>query len=209
MLKYFIPIFILLSNSAFSYDVLNEMPIYPIPEEMTFEEYQDINRRLSVGLLLSSISIPGTIHDYAAEPNTAKKIRWGVAGGFLSVIAGASMAKEGDWQDSPYEIYILNEGQDDEIRYEMIPKGSVGDDIIYDYVQLEKKYNDNGLVVLGMGVIIASYIYDYMHGIKVIEEKRDKARFKYGKIMNLSLYPTYDLYNQSAGIKLSYNFKSK
>ena len=91
----------------------------------------------------------------------------------------------------------------------MIPKGSVGDDIIYDYVQLEKKYNDNGLVVLGMGVIIASYIYDYMHGIKVIEEKRDKARFKYGKIMNLSLYPTYDLYNQSAGIKLSYNFKSK
>ncbi len=31
-------------------DILNEAPLIPIPEEMTFEEYRDMNRRLTLGL---------------------------------------------------------------------------------------------------------------------------------------------------------------
>ena len=200
-------ILIIIFNFSFSYDILDETPIHPIPEEMTFEEYKDMNRRLTMGLVLSSFSVPGIIHDYAGESKTAKKIRWSVVGGLLSMIIGASASEEGDWVDSPYDIYIINEGEDDEIRYEMIPQGSIGDDIIYDYVQLEKDYGDGGLIILGMGVIVASYMYDYIHGIKIIEEKRDKVRFKYGKMSNFTLMPTYDLNDQTAGIKLSYNFK--
>ena len=48
-------------------DILNESPLTPIPEEMTFEEYRDMNRRLTIGIALSSIPIPGLIHDYAGD----------------------------------------------------------------------------------------------------------------------------------------------
>jgi len=48
-------------------DLLNETPLYPVPAEMTFEEYQDMNRRLTIGLALTSIPIPGIVHSYAGE----------------------------------------------------------------------------------------------------------------------------------------------
>ena len=104
-----------MQTNLFGTDLLNENPIYPIPEEMTFEEYQDMNRRLGVGLLLAAIPIPGTIHNYAGEAKIAKKIRWVAAGSVLSIIVGAISNKENDWEKTPYQIFILNEGEDNEI----------------------------------------------------------------------------------------------
>ncbi len=46
-------------------DILNEAPLMAVPEEMTFEEYRDMNRRLTVGLALAAIPIPGMVHFYA------------------------------------------------------------------------------------------------------------------------------------------------
>lgn len=43
-------------------DLLNEVPLTPIPPDMTLEEYRDMNRRLTVGLLLTAVPIPGLIH---------------------------------------------------------------------------------------------------------------------------------------------------
>ena len=63
-----------MQTNPFRTDLLNENPIYPIPEEMTFEEYQDMNRRLGVGLLSAAMPIPGTIHNYVGEEKLAKKI---------------------------------------------------------------------------------------------------------------------------------------
>ena len=48
-------------------DPLSETPLYPIPKEMSFEEYQDMNRRMSQALLWSSIPIPGITHYYAGD----------------------------------------------------------------------------------------------------------------------------------------------
>ena len=123
-------------------DFLNENPIHPIPQEMTFVEYQDMNRRISTGLLLSAIPIPGTIHEYAGEIKTAKKLRWVALGGIASILFGLSSSINGNWEESPYEIYILNEGQDNEIRYEMIPTGSIGNSQTYNYVELNKISGD-------------------------------------------------------------------
>ena len=36
-------------------DILNEVPIWPVPAGMTLEEYTDANRRLGVGMLLMSV----------------------------------------------------------------------------------------------------------------------------------------------------------
>ena len=198
-----------MQTNLFGTDLLNENPIYPIPEEMTFEEYQDMNRRLGVGLLLAAIPIPGTIHNYAGEEKLAKKIRWVAAGSVLSIIVGAISTKEGDWEESPYQISILNEGEENELRYQMIPVGSVGTDIEYKYVELNKTTKSNGatfLIPLGISVLIADYLYDYIHGIKTIENKRDKVRFKYGKKLDFSFEPTYDINTRMAGINFSYKF---
>ena len=197
-----------MQTNLFGTDLLNENPIYPIPGEMTFEEYQDMNRRLGVGLLLAAIPIPGTIHNYAGEEKIAKKIRWVAAGSVLSVIMGAISTKEGDWEISPYQISILNEGEENELRYKMIPIGSVGTDIEYKYVELYKTKTSGAtfLIPLGISVLIADYLYDYIHGIKTIENKRDKVRFKYGKKLDFSFEPTYDINTSMAGVNFSYKF---
>ena len=192
-----------IQTNQLSIGLLNENQLYPIPKEMTFEEYQDMNRRLEVGLLLAAIPIPGTIHNYAGEEKIAKKIRWIAAGGLASIIIGAISTKEGDWEESQYETIDLNDK-----RYEMIPLGSVGQDIEYKYVELHKASTGgaNFLIPLGVGVLLVDYLYDYIHGIKIIEKKRDQVRFKYGKKLDFSFDPIYDINKGMAGINFSYKF---
>ena len=140
--------------------------INPIPKEMTFDEYQDMNRRLNVGLLLAAIPIPGMIHHYAGEQKIAKNIRWVAAGSILAIIGGAVSMKEDGWKGSPYEIYIENQGTNDEKRYQKIPIGETGGEIDYKYVELEKQYSGAFfLVPLGISVLIGDYLYDYIYGI--------------------------------------------
>ena len=104
---------------------------------------------------------------------------------------------------------ILNEGEENELRYQMIPVGSVGTDIEYKYVELNKTTKSSGatlLIPLGISVLIADYLYDYIHGINTIENKRDRVRFKYGKKIDFSFEPTYNINTRMAGINLSYQF---
>ena len=188
-------------------DILSETPINPIPKEMTFDEYQDMNRRVNMGLLLAAIPIPGTIHHYAGEKKIANNIRWVAAGSILAIIGGALSMKEDGWRESPYEIYIENPGTDDEKRYQKIPIGETGGAIDYKYIELGKKYSGASfLIPLGIGVLIGDYLYDYIYGIRTIESKRDKVRFKYGKTLDYSFTPTYDFKNKTAGINFTYDF---
>ena len=39
-------------------EIMSETPLHPIPEEMTYEEYQDMNRRMNIGIGLAFIPIP-------------------------------------------------------------------------------------------------------------------------------------------------------
>ena len=192
-----------IQTNQLSIGLLNENQLYPIPKEMTFEEYQDMNRRLEVGLLLAAIPIPGTIHNYAGEEKIAKKIRWIAAASVASIIMGAFSTNEGDWEKSEYATTELNDK-----RYEMIPIGSMGEDIEYKYVELHKTSTGgaNFLIPLGVGVLFVDYLYDYIHGIKIIEKKRDKVRFKYGKKLDFSFDPIYDINTGMAGINFSYKF---
>ena len=191
-------------------DVLNESPLTPVPADMTFEEYRDMNRRLTVGLALTAVPIPGLIHDYAGEKKKAKRIRRVALGSIGLIVAGAFMAGDdkGEWQDTDYKIYVEGEG-DSELRYEMIPIGMIGNDVTYDLKPLHRKQGSGGgglLIVLGVGLLVADIIYDVYHGVKIIEEKRDAVRFKYGKQLNFSYAPEMNLKNNYAGVKMTYNF---
>ena len=41
------------------------------------------------------------------------------------------------------------------------------------------------MIALGVAIIVYDFVYDFVHGIQVIEEKRDRVRFKYGKQLKL------------------------
>ena len=103
-------------------DVLNEAPLMPIPQDMTYEEYQDMNRRISTGLMRSAIPVPGMMHFYAGEPTTGKWLLATGLAGVAAIVAGAALGEnEGDFPDTDFDVLALNAGKDNERRYEKIP----------------------------------------------------------------------------------------
>ena len=177
---------------------------------MTFEEYKDLNRKLSVGLMLSAIPIPGMMHHYAGERNTAKKMRYVAGAGFAILFSGVSSYEESNkWADSKYTTIEI-----DGLMYEKIPVSTTynSDGIVtstdYKLIPL-KKMEGKGkgyLVALGAGILIVNYIYDYIHGIILIESKRDKVRFKYGKKLDFSFIPGYNYQSKTASLNFTYKF---
>ncbi len=100
-------------------DLLNEAEIVAVPDEMTFEEYRDANRRLISGVIVSSLlPVPGMMHFYTGEKKTGYKLLGGTGLGVLSIIAGiAALSGESDeWKSSDFETVDIS-GQ----RYEKIP----------------------------------------------------------------------------------------
>ncbi|MDC0645726.1 hypothetical protein OAP60_00075 [bacterium] len=196
------------SQSVSGGDMLTETPLYPVPAEMTFEEYQDMNRRLTIGLALTSIPIPGIVHRYAGEKKKARRLFMIGAGGLGLMIAGASMMGDEKWPESDYNTMILNSGEDNEIRYEKIPISQVGDDIEYKLIPMNKQRDGSGggLIILGALVLVGDIFYDWLHGWKMIINKRDAVRYKYGQQISLSVQPTIDPFVHAARLNFNLNF---
>ena len=196
------------SQSVSGGDMLTETPLYPVPAEMTFEEYQDMNRRLTIGLALTSIPIPGIVHRYAGEKKKARRLFIIGAGGLGLMIAGASMMGEEKWPKSDYEIFPLNDGKDNEIRYEKIPIKQIGDDIEYKLVPMNKQRDGSGggLIILGALVLVGDIFYDWLHGWKMIINKRDAVRYKYGQQLQFSVQPHVNPLALKAGLNFNLYF---
>lgn len=197
---------------SFNGDWLNESPLTPVPADMTFEEYRDMNRRLTVGLALAAIPIPGLIHDYANEKKTAKRIRRIALGSVGLIVAGALVAgasdDQGEWQETDFKVHVEGQGAS-ELRYAMIPTGMIGTTVTYDFKPLYREGGGGGggiLILLGVGLLVADVIYDVYHGVRIIEKKRDAVRYKYGKQLKFSYTPEMNIQNNYAGLKMSYDF---
>jgi len=190
-------------------DILNEAPLTPVPMEMTFEEYQDMNRRLTVGLALAAIPIPGMIHFYAGEKKTGLIILGTAAAGLGSILVGAASLDDGDFPESDFNLLILNPGdKEKERQYEKIPLKVTGMDTTYKLREIfkEQKGGSGALIILGAALILGDIAYDFIHGIRTIENKRDRVRYKYGQQLGFTYSPTIDLNNDTVGFRLSYNF---
>ena len=203
---------ILFSQSNQQNEILSETPLYPIPESMTFEEYQDMNRRMSIGVGLAFIPIPGIVHRYAGEKELAKKLSYFTIGGLISLIGSMSgNEQKKEWSDSDYEILIMNQGLENEIRFEKIPIETIGGDSIkYRLNQVYEKVTYSGgspaLVAIGFIAIFGSYYYDVFHGLKVIHDKREAVRYKYGKQLKFSFRPSYDVYASHTKLNFDIHF---
>jgi len=196
------------SQSVSGGDMLTETPLYPVPAEMTFEEFQDMNRRLTIGLALTSIPIPGIVHRYAGEKKKARRLFMIGAGGLGLMIAGASMMGEEKWPESDYNLMILNDGEDNEIRYEKIPIKQIGDDIEYKLIPMNKQRDGSGggLIILGALVLVGDIFYDWLHGWKMIINKRDAVRYKYGQQLQFSVKPHVNPLALKAGLNFNLYF---
>ena len=203
---------ILFSQSNQQNEILSETPLYPIPESMTFEEYQDMNRRMSIGVGLAFIPIPGIVHRYAGEKQIAKKLSYISVCGFISLIGSMSgNEKKKEWSNSDYEILTMNQGLDNETRFEKIPIEIIGGDSIkYRLNEVYEKVTYSGgspvLGAIGIIAVLGSYYYDIFHGLKVIHDKREAVRYKYGKQLKFSLRPSYDVYASKTKLNFDIHF---
>lgn len=194
-------------------DLLNEVPIWPVPAEMTLEEYTDANRRLSVGMMLMSIPLPGTLHFYAGERRAAwKHVGAAVLGG-VAIGLGAAILDEKDnaWQSTSFETVDIT-GQNGKVRrYKKIPIEDEGGVVTHRLEELDRKYKNGGggaLIVLGAGLIVGQVLHDWIGGIKTIERKRDAVRYKYGKTAGykLGMRPQLDVERRRVGAEVALRF---
>lgn len=192
--------------------MLSESPLWPVPAEMTFEEYTDANRRLSVGLILMSVPIPGSLHFYAGDTGEGWKHVGAAALGAVSVVLGAAMVDELDtWKSSDYEVVDVT-GQNGEVqRYAKVPVEEEGGTFTYRLRKVDHR-NDVGagglFIVAGAGLIVGQLLHDWIDGIRTIERKRDAVRFKYGKSasLGLSLRPNADVPQRRLGAEVALRF---
>ena len=192
-------------------DPLSETPLYPIPKEMSFEEYQDMNRRMSQALLWSSIPIPGITHYYAGDVKKAKKLFYIGLGGFVCITVGALSLEDAEWPENKDNYFIQNMGQENERWFEKIPTSvhisESGEELIhYNLKEIQKESTGGGeiLMLTGIAIILGDLVYDRIVGLRLIEQKRDKVRFKYGQNLNLSFRPRISPIKN--GIELSFKF---
>ena len=162
--------------------------------------------------MISAIPIPGAIHQYAGESKTARRLKILGGIGFGLLVVGAAM--EGDKENSKLEDFniIPIDGTD----YYQIPvssnsttlNGETSTTIEYSLKKVEvNKDRGNGLVLLlGAGILLGNYIYDYYYGIQVIESKRDKVRYKYGKTIDFTFRPSYNPLTRESKINFTYGF---
>ena len=194
-------------------DPLSETPLHPIPKEMSFEEYQDMNRRMSQALLWSSIPIPGITHYYAGDVKKAKKLFYIGLGGFVCITVGALSLEDAEWPKNKDNYFIQNMGQENERWFEKIPTSvhisESGEELIhYNLKEIQKESAGGGgfLVLTGIAIILGDLVYDRIVGLRLIEQKRDKVRFKYGQNLNLSLHPRISPIKNGIGLSLKFNF---
>lgn len=203
---------VLVSQSNQQSEILSETPLHPIPKEMTFEEYQDMNRRMSLGVGLAFIPIPGIVHRYAGEKKIANKLTYISIAGLASLIASMSdNIEKKEWRDSDYEILIMNQGLENETRFEKIPiEISENDSIRYKLNQVYERVSYSGgspaLGAIGLIAIVGSYYYDVFHGLKTIHDKREQVRYKYGKEITFSVRPSYDVFASKVKLNLDFHF---
>ena len=193
-------------------DPLSETALYPVPKEMSFEEYQDMNRRISQALLWSSIPIPGITHYYAGDFKTAKRLFFLGAGGFACLMAGIISLEDAKWPSDRENYFIQNPNQENERWYERIPHSlditATGEEIIhYELKEIQKESSGGGILIFtGLAIILGDFAYDRIVGLRLIEQKRDKVRYKYGQKLDFSFHKGFLPYKQQIGFKLNFNF---
>jgi hypothetical protein len=164
---------------------LLEVPLHRIPKGLTFEDYEDANRRVGLGMFYGLV--PGGVHMYAKENTSGWIIRGVAAVGIAAIITASQLRSEEAVENSKYETTEIGGS-----IYYKVPVGLIAGatgQISYGLEPVPKPketLTKAGQTVLGLGVatLVGAYLWDIYHGVSVIEQKRDRARFKIGQMLN-------------------------
>jgi hypothetical protein len=201
-----------------SVEPLLEVPLHRIPKDVTYEVYQDANRR--VGLAVFYGLVPGGVHAYANEPTKGWVLSGTAIAGLIAMISGLTMTEETVQKNDRYETIDIGSR-----TFYRVPVEVSGDNTTFrldEVSQKERTLTTGGGALLGLGItaLVGTYIYDFYHGIKLIESKRDKARYKIGQAISgqarrrggqdfgalVKVTPMIDPRGSSAGLKLQMDF---
>ncbi len=141
------------SISSEKYNAVNE--IKPLPEGMTYAEFQKIQRYVDWKKITVAAILPGYIHFYSAKP----EIGWAIFGTRLigSLMMGFAM----------YDQYKISNALDFAIDINS---------------EADQSRTRNNAIVFSTGLVLnmLGFAFDWAHGDWVVESERNQVYFKYG-----------------------------
>ena len=165
MKKYIIILlFSMISTTMFSQDIevyrrlKNDNFIFPkVPTEITFNEFQLLERHLTMKEMLYSMVVPGYTHFYTHENKlgyTCLGIRAVGYSGYAYILATSNVKLEG------FRIKI-------------------NDSDLTDAELEQKRKTDQTIFNISTALVFGSYFYDWIHGQYILYKKQEEIRYKY------------------------------
>jgi len=149
-----------------------------IPKDMSFEEFEILSVDLRMQDMMIAAILPGHVHFKIKENKTAYYILGTRSLGYLGCIYLAAV-------DQPITDVVISDtaGFDTNI--------TTGEYIVA-----------YGSLVL----IVGSYLYDWIHGKYLLDQKQNQIRYKYARKLSLNFSDIKIDNKYYPGITLSYNF---
>ncbi len=122
-----------------------------IPEKMTYEEFKILSTDLRVQDMMIGVILPGHVHFKIRE----KKYGYYLLGARLLGYAGS--------------IYLSAKNQ------------SIGKILLKKQLDIDRNLNTGDVVLAYTSIflIVGSYLYDWIHGKYLLDEKQTRIRYKY------------------------------
>lgn len=155
LLPCFFLILFVIKASAQDMDVFNRnlndhFSIPQIADSMSFEEFQTLSTNLRLMDAMEAMIVPGLIHFKVKDKTTG----WILVGTRLAGYGGlvyVNFHKDGLWSD------VFN----------------------YQALNSEESKADYYIALASAGLVVGSYLYDWIHGRSLLDKKQQKIRFKY------------------------------
>jgi hypothetical protein len=156
-------------------------PIPLLPAEMTYQEYQDLNKEANWKRLIIAFFVPGYMHFYADAP------AWGIAIATTRIIGGGMMA------------------------FATVDQYNYARSSNWDIDQLTGNTNRSEqnfyLFVGGLGLNMLAYGFDWGHADYLIEKRRTQIEYKYGRpLLDIGLHPVISDSYGGAVLQLAIHF---
>jgi hypothetical protein len=164
--------FLILSSSLSAQDIdiysKKKNSNYELPKlnsQTSFEEFQLLNRNLRLQDMAFAAVVPGYVHFKVKDP----------AVGFALV-----GLRSAGYAGLAYVIYEDAFALQDLINNS--PPQNTSD--------LSEFNTQKGITYISLGIIVTTYLFDWIHGKHRLEKKQEMIRYKYGLKLNMSYTPS-------------------
>ncbi len=148
-----------------------------IPQGMTLNEFQLLSRDIKLMDLAEGLFVPGIVHFKAKENYTG----YTLVG--IRALSYAGMIK------SYYAISDTSLWNGDSSTYST------------------KVERDAALFYVSLGVAVATYLFDWIHGKYILERKQEEIRYKFSIQIGEQSFIPYSLHSEPVvGLSFKYNF---